>query len=333
MQGRRRAASAQRDFARARTGAKRWPAGISSLRASKAVEGTRGRAGVFMSRSSHALGPQSSMVRALHRCVLLSDASSGRPPQPHPSACTPHTVLWLLGEAMNMVSQVRDLGPRTSLLKTPRPHELQQPPGQPQGRGTGEGWRTAACWGAPQNTAAPCTWRPPPRRPATSPRTGGAGQSEARLTQSGEGQTSTSLPPPAPLAPQTGRVRRGWAIRPARVLRGKKHQRRGRRTCSAARPAQTGPQARAPHSRGPEGTSRCRGCPRCARALPPHERPGHTAALGKGPSPGRRRLGDSSLAKGTPTGRALPCPEDSGLWPCRPTLRLISTSPGSTGAC
>ena len=232
-----------------------------------------------------------------------------------------------------MVSQVRDLGPRTSLLKSPRPHELQQPPGQPQGRGTGKGWRTAACWGAPQNTAAPCTWRPPPRRPATSPRTGGAGQSEARLTQSGEGQTSTSLPPPAPLAPQTGRVRRGWAIRPARVLRGKKHQRRGRRTCSAARPAQTGPQARAPHSRRPEGTSRCRGCPRCARALPPHERPGHTAALGKGPSPGRRRLGDSSLAKGTPTGRALPCPEDSGLWPCRPTLRLISTNLGSTGAC
>lgn len=97
-------------------------------------------------------------------------------------------------------------------------------------------------------------------------------------------------------------------LRGARVLRGKKHQRRSRRTCSAARPAQTGPQARAPHSRGPEGTGRCRGCPHCARALPPHERPGHTTALGKGPSPRRRQARRQQLSRGHTHREGTPLP-------------------------
>ena len=83
---------------------------------------------------------------------------------------------------------------------------------------------------------------------------------------------------------------------------------RGRRTCSAARPAQTGPQAWAPYSRGPEGTSRCRGCPRCARALPPHDRPGHTAALGKGPSPRRRQAPRQQLSQGHTHREGTPLP-------------------------
>lgn len=146
--------------------------------------------------------------------------------------------------------------------------------------------------------------------------------------------TSTFLPPPAPPAPRTGRVQQGWAIRPARVLRGKKHQRRAA-DAPAPQPVLHRQDRRlGPHTQGGPRAPAVVGDAHAALE-PCHPTTGLVTPqhLGRGPPLAEGRLRDSSLAKGTPTGRALPCPEDSGLWPCRPTLRLISTSPGSTGAC